>query len=352
MKEIEKNLIDGDFLYRQGKQKAKRLLLRAVRKEPNNPILLARLAETYYGAYQNKQALRIIRRSYRLRPDDSLVLWVYATALDFNDRHIQAIKIYRKILNKSLNDIALCPAGKGIRWARGLVCDVRYAIGLCYENLNKRKEAIFWVKRHLAGRGKGVPSIWKIDGVKRKLKNLLAQEETSRIGVIVERLYEKDRWARAQELIKKELKKNPDDIWFLAVLSSIYYEQRKYIKAMEIIKKAIRITPQEPLVMWHYAVALYGLGKKKEAIKVYKKILKKGIRRIAFLDTTEGIRWARTLTNDCRYEIGTCYAHIGNLSLAAKWLRQHLKNRRPGIPSIYSKAEVKKKLKKLLKQKK
>ena len=152
-------------------------------------------------------------------------------------------------------------------------------------------------------------------------------KEGERISLLIETLYEKEQWARVQKLVKKELKNNPNDTWYLGILSSTYYEQKKYIKALAIIKKAIRLTPEEPLLMWHYAGTLYGLGKAKNAINIYKKILKKSIRQIAFIDTTEGISWAKSLINDCRYRIGLCYRDLGKREIALRWIKLHLKKR-------------------------
>jgi tetratricopeptide (TPR) repeat protein len=146
--------------------------------------------------------------------------------------------------------------------------------------------------------------------------------------------------------------RSPNDAYLLSKLSSTHYELYQYREALGIIKKALKVAPEEPLVLWHYAGSLDALNHDQEAINVYKKIIGKGAYRIAFIDTSEGIRWARSLMNDCRYRIGLCYRDMGNLSLGAKWIKQHLKNRRLGIPSIYSTARVKKKLTELLKPKK
>lgn len=153
-----------------------------------------------------------------------------------------------------------------------------------------------------------------------------------------------EQWAEVKVLIRKALKQYPDDFYLYTKLSSAFYEEQNYKKAFELIKKAYRLEPKEPLVMWHYAGTLAAIGRKTEAVAIFKSITKKGVKRIAYSDTIEGIRWAKSLINDCFYSIGLCYKDMGKKSLAKKWLNKHIESRCRGIPSLYSLKDVQKQI--------
>ncbi len=167
----------------------------------------------------------------------------------------------------------------------------------------------------------------------------------------IKRLLEEEKYQAARRLLLKDLKKDPDDPYILAIISMTFYEQYKYKKARDYAVRAHNLAPWDPLYIWYYAAALNMLGQTQEAIALYKSILKMGVNRVGSVATTEGIRWAKSLLNDCRYSIGLCYKDMGNLSLAQRYLRNHLNKRTRGIPSIYKRKDVKKKLQQLDKEK-
>lgn len=81
-----------------------------------------------------------------------------------------------------------------------------------------------------------------------------------------------------------------------------------------------------------------------EAIAVWKQLLRKGAKKIAFGECGEGIRHTESLLNDARYRIGRSYFDLGNRRMAEKYLQDHIQHRKPGLPSTYSRREVLKKL--------
>lgn len=149
---------------------------------------------------------------------------------------------------------------------------------------------------------------------------------------------------QAQRLIRKKLQAEPDSHWLWAILSSTYYEQREYEKALEYSQKALSLAPRCPLVLWHYAGALDQLGLTKEALAIWKKLLRRNLTSIAYGECGEGIVSARSLLNDCNYRIAKCYAWIEQNGLAERYFRKYLDNRRKGARSIYDVRAVKKKL--------
>lgn len=193
------------------------------------------------------------------------------------------------------------------------------------------KWAVYWYKRAAA------------NGSKEAVQYLKTSENAN----IIQKLMGKDDYVGARKILQKELKKNPNDTFFLGELSNTYYEQFKYKKAFEIIKKAIKLNPDEPLVMWHYAGSLASLDRSEEAIKVFKRIIRKGVEKIAYIDTWEGPIWAKSLIIDCIFRIGCCYKEMGKNKLAIQWVKKCLNSREKGLRCIYSVKEAKAELYKI-----
>lgn len=160
----------------------------------------------------------------------------------------------------------------------------------------------------------------------------------------IEKHFRRGEWKKTRELIYRELKKKPKDHWLLTRLAMTYYEETEYKRALSISEKAMKLAPTCPLVLWDYACALDMIGSHKKAIAGWKKLLKKGVEAVAYREHGEGLRWARSLLNDCRYRTGLSYGKQGKVKLALKYLRQHLANRSLLVPSIYKLGEVKKQI--------
>jgi tetratricopeptide (TPR) repeat protein len=160
----------------------------------------------------------------------------------------------------------------------------------------------------------------------------------------LEELLRSGAWNEARKLLETELRKSPNDHWLLTRLSSTYYEERNYRKALSIVRKALRIAPTCPLVQWDYAGALEMVGKCRQAIKVWEGLIKRGVNKIAYEDHGEGLRWARSLVNDCNYRIGLCYQTLGKKREALRYLRKHLSNRSSLTPSLYRLNAVKQRI--------
>jgi tetratricopeptide (TPR) repeat protein len=165
----------------------------------------------------------------------------------------------------------------------------------------------------------------------------------------IEKYIRQNEWDKAQQVILQELKKYPDNHWLLTRLSTTYYEQKQYKKALKIVESALKQAPKCPLVLWDYAGTLDMLGRQDDAIKIWNALLKLGIDKIACGECGEGLRWARSLLNDARYRIAISYWKQRKIGMAEKFMRLHVENRKPGIPSIYKLLNVRKELSRLQK---
>ena len=160
----------------------------------------------------------------------------------------------------------------------------------------------------------------------------------------IEILIESEKWASARKLILSELKKDPKNHWLLTRLSTTYYEERNYKKALQISRKASAIDPKCPLVLWDLAGTLDMLGREKEAIKIYRNLIRRGVDSIAFGECGEGLARARGLIADCYYRLFSCYQSLGAKKTAQSFLHKHLSLRGRGCHSIYLLKEVKRKV--------
>ena len=154
-----------------------------------------------------------------------------------------------------------------------------------------------------------------------------------------------ENWPEARKLIRAEQIISPNSHWLMTRLSSTYYEERKYKMALIVSKRALKLDPRCPLVLWDYACVLDMLGKEKVAIKIWQDILQRGEQAIAFDKCGEGISWARSLLNDCRYRIASSLLYIGRKMLGKRYMVEHLRHRRQGVRSCYSLSDVRAKLK-------
>lgn len=156
----------------------------------------------------------------------------------------------------------------------------------------------------------------------------------------IESLISSDRWDDARQAICSALDAEPSSHWLLARLALTYYEQHRYAEALAIAERARVLAPRCPLVMWENAGALDMLDRTTEAVRVYRRLIRRGVDSIAYGDCGEGLGRARGLVADCWYRIAKCHKKAGRRSLAARAFEAHLKLRGPGCRSIYPIGEV------------
>ena len=85
------------------------------------------------------------------------------------------------------------------------------------------------------------------------------------------------------------------------------------------------------------------LGRHREALDVYRKLSRRGIKRIAFGACGEGVAWAKGLVADCYYRMMDSLDVVGDKDGATTMLVKHLDLRGPGCRSIYPLGEVRRK---------
>jgi tetratricopeptide (TPR) repeat protein len=163
----------------------------------------------------------------------------------------------------------------------------------------------------------------------------------------VERLIDTEDWPAARRAIRGELRSDPKNHWLLTRLGLTYYEEKDYRKALEFDRRALAEAPDCQLVLWNYAGTLQMLKQTQDALGIYRRLVRRGISKIACDDCGEGLAWARGLVADCHYRMAGCYRTLRRPAMAIRCLTSHLALRGPGCRSIYPLPTVRKELQKL-----
>lgn len=154
-------------------QGARWLILSGLKNAPDDHWLRARLALTYYEERDYVKALRCALEAADLAPQCPLVLWEIAGAMEMLGQSSAALRVYRKLTRKSLDDIAHGPCGEGIVWARGLVADIYFRVGQIHKEAGRRVLARRALEKALAcrkGRASGIYSTREIRAHLRRLQ--------------------------------------------------------------------------------------------------------------------------------------------------------------------------------------
>ena len=157
-------------------------------------------------------------------------------------------------------------------------------------------------------------------------------------------------WKRARKAITAALRKEPDSHWLLSRLALTYYEEFKYQTALTLDQRALELAPSCPLVLWGYAGTLEMLGREREALKIYQRLVSRGAESIAYGECGEGLARARGLVADSFYRMAGCYESLGKHQKAIEAFETHLDLRGPGCQSIYPLDDLNKELNNLRKK--
>ena len=156
----------------------------------------------------------------------------------------------------------------------------------------------------------------------------------------IERAIESENWSLARKLIRAALRTEPDSHWLLTRLSLTYYEERSYQRSLDLSMRALALAPSCPLALWDAAGSLDMLSREREAVSMYRSLIRRGVSQIAFGPCGEGLAWSRGLVADCWYRIAVCYQRVGRRKLSQRAIQQHLAMRGPGCQSAYPLRQV------------
>src|SRR5207248_6262374 len=117
---------------------------------------------------------KIARKAEALAPNCPLVLWDLAGALDANGNPLAAAEILHRLIDRGEWAIARDKCGEGKAWARSLVTDCWYRIGVCFEHAELWSQADHAFKEYLRRRPKTSGSIYDSADASRHLSRVQA----------------------------------------------------------------------------------------------------------------------------------------------------------------------------------
>jgi len=152
----------------------------------------------------------------------------------------------------------------------------------------------------------------------------------------VEVLVRAERWNDARRAITVELRSDPRNHWLVSRLALTFYEQRRYKDTLILNERALALNPRCPLSLWDYAGTLQMLDRNNEAAEVYRRLIRRGSKRIANGPCGEGLARARGLIADCHLRLSDSLRALNLESESLIHFEKHLDLRGPGCQSIYS----------------
>jgi len=159
--------------------KARKLLEKALKKEPTDHWLLAQLGTTYYEERDYEKALELAREARKIVPDCPLAMWGEAGALQMLDGNQEAKNLYKELMEQGVALIQKYGLGKwdddcweGAGWTLSLLTDCFYRTGVCFQDMNKEDLAIGIFLRFIDLRTRREGGIYTIDDAKARLATI------------------------------------------------------------------------------------------------------------------------------------------------------------------------------------
>ena len=133
------------------------MLKRYASKYPNEYYIFQQLAQTYYiesiGQYQ--LACQCAEKAFNMEPDDDLNIYTYACSLYYVGRLEESFDLFSRITSKDVDAIAYGEHGEGLLYAKSLINDSIYMMGVICQDKHQYKEAKELFMKHLVNRRRG-----------------------------------------------------------------------------------------------------------------------------------------------------------------------------------------------------
>ncbi len=122
---------------------------------------------------------------------------------------------------------------------------------------------------------------------------------------------------------------------------------------MRAAEKSLEIVPDCPLAIWSQAGALEMLGKPAEALRLYSRLVARGIQQLKQPDADaeecwEGADWTAGLVADCAFRAAECLARMRSPDKAINMYRSFLNLWDLGVRGIYARDDAQRRIKRLL----
>ena len=133
------------------------MLKRYASKYPNEYYIFQQLAQTYYieSIGQFQLACQCAEKAFNMEPDDDLNIYTYACSLYYVGRLEESFDLFSRMTSKNVDAIAYGEHGEGLLYAKSLINDSIYMMGVICQKRQQYKEAEELFTKHLANRRRG-----------------------------------------------------------------------------------------------------------------------------------------------------------------------------------------------------
>ena len=151
-------------------------------------------------------------------------------------------------------------------------------------------------------------------------------------------LIEQKRFKAVENLMRKKLEQEPENVYFLAQLANALWNLNKDEEALSYADKAKSISPTNPLTLFTRARVLGSLHKFEEAAAEWEELISMGEAEVAEKGFGKG--WAKSVINDARYYRALSLGELNRDKEALALMEEHLKHRGKGVESNFTKKEA------------
>ncbi len=216
-------------------EKALQLLHKIPEQTYLYPRALSLMAQIHFHEGAKDKALRLARQGQQDFPDDGDFWVLESKILNSRKKHQQAMDILKKGLD-------LLPKNTNLLFQAGITA----------HHLGKTDLALDYMERLISYDPDYAPALNFIG------YTLIEQEKD---------------FVRAKILLKKALKLEPQNGYFLDSLAWWYFKQDRLDKAWETINQAVEQVKDDPVIWEHLGDIAHGLKKREKARKAYKRAL-------------------------------------------------------------------------------
>ena len=151
-------------------------------------------------------------------------------------------------------------------------------------------------------------------------------------------LIEQNRFKAVENLMRKKLEQEPENVYFLTQLANAQWNLNKSEEALNYADKAKSISPTNPLTLFTRARVLGSLHKFEEAAAEWEELISMGEAEVAEKGFGKG--WAKSVINDARYYKAAALQALFRDKEALALMEEHLKHRGKGVQSDFTKKEA------------
>ena len=151
-------------------------------------------------------------------------------------------------------------------------------------------------------------------------------------------LIKQNRFKAAENLLRKKLEQEPENVYFLAQLANALWNLNKDEEALTYADKAKSISPTYPLTLFTRARVLGSLHKFEACAAEWEELISMGEAEVAEKGFGKG--WAKSVINDARYYKALSLGELSRDKEALTLMEEHLKHRGKGVQSDFTKKEA------------